>query len=243
MKIAVLISGQYREFEIAVQSWKFIPKGSDVDFYMATWNISYDEIYDGKSTPDENGIQHITIERIEKVINLRDFRILPEVEGNTITRYTSLIKNSLQMLINSNIKYDVVMIMRPDLWVGSSLNNSLILLLQNKMINNILYGASLHYGYMNMPEVRDCFWLGNQITMLKFLNLPTPSNYEFGTEKILGQFYIDNNLKSNLIPDVNACYIVRSNCRNIENLTTEIVDRKAIEWWNIKHPENSKRIS
>lgn len=244
MKIAVLISGQYREFAIAVKSWNFIPKGATVDFYLSTWNISYDDSYyrsdDEISIPVEGTIENVTIGEIKEIITLSDFRILPEIYGNTVARYIHLIKNSIQMLVNSNTKYDHVMLIRPDLWIDNILNISIAELLQaDEIDNDVVYGSGLVQGYMDMPEVRDCFWISNQATMIKFLNLP--NLYEkFGTEKLLGQFYIDNNLKSILIPNNSAVRVVRSNCRNIENLTTEIVSRKACEWWNIKHPENAK---
>jgi hypothetical protein len=39
MKIAVIVYGMYREFDIAVKSWKFIGD-SDFDFYFSTWSKS-----------------------------------------------------------------------------------------------------------------------------------------------------------------------------------------------------------
>ena len=39
MKIAVIVYGMYREFDIAVKSWNFIDD-SDFDFYFSTWSKS-----------------------------------------------------------------------------------------------------------------------------------------------------------------------------------------------------------
>ena len=39
MKTAVLVSGMYREFDIAVKSWNFL-KDIDCDIYFSTWEKS-----------------------------------------------------------------------------------------------------------------------------------------------------------------------------------------------------------
>ena len=39
-KIAILIAGEYREFETAFKSWKF-QDHFNVDYYIATWETSY----------------------------------------------------------------------------------------------------------------------------------------------------------------------------------------------------------
>jgi hypothetical protein len=38
MEVAVMVYGQYRDFEIAVKSWNFLDSG--YDFYFSTWNNS-----------------------------------------------------------------------------------------------------------------------------------------------------------------------------------------------------------
>ena len=37
--VAIIVYGEYREFEIAQKSWDFL-KTMDSDFYFSTWDIS-----------------------------------------------------------------------------------------------------------------------------------------------------------------------------------------------------------
>ena len=62
-KMAVLINGEFREFEIAVQSWKFMNE-IDCDFYISTWSKCVQK----HKKLGINIEEEITEERIRKIL-------------------------------------------------------------------------------------------------------------------------------------------------------------------------------
>ena len=238
-KVAVLICGQYREFDIAIKSWKFMPGDMQFDLYMSTWDTSYDEAYDTFNTPT-SPIEVITAERIQKTTGFKNFKIFTEIKGDTVTRYLFLIKSCINMMKDSGIEYDYVIVIRPDLWVHEYMD--IISLFDNPINDDVIYGTSiLQHDSVDNPLAMDCIWIGNQKTIIKYLDIPE-RNYNRGMEHVLGEFYVNQRFDIRLIPAIRdgwSLCIVRSNCRDLTEFTFETLDKKAIEWWNTKHPEHT----
>jgi hypothetical protein len=125
MKIAVLISGEYRTFDVAVKSMSFLHQ-PNVDVYFSTWDRS-------KQKNDILGIaldEEVTYFRIAKALGdkkLTDFCIddhtyLADKLYNTKMIYKW--HRGLEMIQRSGIEYDLIMITRPDLWFDLNCWNS-----------------------------------------------------------------------------------------------------------------------
>lgn len=113
MRIALLISGEFREFEIAHKFWTFL-QWKDVDIYWSTWktsNIVYTE-------------HHSIVEPINfKLIHSTNPKGVIVESQDDDNRHPAIkmihrIKEGLKLVLES--EYDVVMIIRPDLMIMSS---------------------------------------------------------------------------------------------------------------------------
>lgn len=117
-RIAVVISGEYRTFDMAVKTMPFL-QADNVDIYFSTWNMSVQVNVD----LDVNITEHITVEKIERAIapkKLTGCNIQPRSKYDFAKcRYnTQMIdrwKWGLTLVKNSKVEYDVIMLMRPDL--------------------------------------------------------------------------------------------------------------------------------
>jgi hypothetical protein len=115
MKIAVLISGEYRKFGICRKNMSFLDD-SRVDIYFSTWDKT---IY---SLPKINfhKEEDVTLERVkhdlgkDAVIEIEPHDLFQEIRYNSkmIHRW----KRGFELIKNSGIKYDYVLITRPDLY-------------------------------------------------------------------------------------------------------------------------------
>lgn len=117
MKIAVLVYGQYRDFDISVTTWDFI-NHLDCDFYFSTWNKSSQtsEKLNLTSSFDVNE------DMIRKFISNSQISILDESiildTGIALEENTRKIiyhwKNGLKMIRESNVDYDMIFLLRFD---------------------------------------------------------------------------------------------------------------------------------
>jgi len=76
MKTAVLVSGMYREFDIAVKSWKFL-NDLDCDVYFSTWKKSVQsstvlDIHIDEDVTEDMILKHIPNAKI-KIYDVNDY--------------------------------------------------------------------------------------------------------------------------------------------------------------------------
>jgi hypothetical protein len=114
MKIAVLISGEYRTFPECVQSMSFLSDPA-VDLYFSTWDISTFQyklfnIYNATTITEEDIRKYLK----EKPVCI-DIASLPNME-TTIHRMINRWVAGLDMINKSGIAYDYIYIIRPDLY-------------------------------------------------------------------------------------------------------------------------------
>jgi hypothetical protein len=118
-KIAVLITGEYRTFDIAAKTMRFL-QDEKVDVYVSTWNKSFQVN------------KHLGID-IEESVDLKRVQaaIHPKklfghcIEANLHYRlghykYNEPMmhrwKKGLRLILNSGVEYDAIMVVRPDLY-------------------------------------------------------------------------------------------------------------------------------
>lgn len=173
MKVAVLVYGEYREFDSVVDSWKIF-NDLDCDFYFSIWNTS-------KQNNNSLGIKRefdVTPEMILKhypnaIVDIKNPNDIIEYKpswGNTQRIYFHW-KNCVKLLDSSSEKYDFILIIRPDVYyVVEDLDNEF----PNKIINKLHNTNSLfvHGGYNEEAKMfypADHFILGPYDVIKKLL--------------------------------------------------------------------------
>lgn len=119
MKIAVLIFGEYRSFESVVNTWNCRFWEDDVDFYMSTWDYSYEPVERFRyilDFKDERWANESFIKDKLPGVNLKihgaDTDVyLKEHDTNKMIFHWKTLYNMVQ---ESNIEYDCIFMVRPD---------------------------------------------------------------------------------------------------------------------------------
>jgi hypothetical protein len=234
MKIAVIVYGQVRLFDITVKSWDF-KNHYDCDFYFSTWDktemesgnlgIKYEEFV------DENVIRkHIPDAKIH-ILKESDFfdSTYPANIPYTKTMKTVFhMKNALRMIRESGIHYDMIILMRPDQYLTFYTSFTV---LENFCEKNKIYGLSKLY-LMGPPDpfVIDTFFCGG-FDEISHLVRTLPNTLE-GMHKELGVHILNTNLE---LVDCNTLLnntSVRPNCRDLKDdeINHNNIAQKMIEW-------------
>jgi len=225
-KYAILVHSELRQFELAQKSWTF-KNIVDCDFYFSTWKTSHQ--YNKKLNIDL--LENITKETIQKYIPnanvyLTDESIFSDVdelrnkELNIKLKYHW--KKCLELIKNSNIKYDNVILMRPDLWIEC---DNWIDFFNNESDNKLFAHCEISNDDGH-PFIHDMFLMGS------FQNIEKVINYFDETKPLthrnLASSILDNNLtveKKNIYPQ-----IVRPNVRKLDTINSKIVNECYNEW-------------
>jgi hypothetical protein len=168
MKIAIMVYGQYRDFEIAVKSWNFLDSG--YDFYFSTWNNS--KQYNKKLNIDREF--EVNEDMIRKHVPNSTISILDELKyvENTIdgeNRPNKMIyhwRNCLKLIEDSGKKYDRILIIRIDSYFDFNISLNEII---NKSKNKLLYLYSDLIIENGKIWAQDLFFMGNQDLISDFI--------------------------------------------------------------------------
>lgn len=221
MKLAVFVYGMYREFDIAVKSWKFLQE-IDNDVYFSTWNTSI----------QKNKRLHITID--EEVSRDRILKHIPtatiNIESDTLplSNPQKLVyhwKQCLRMMKESGKQYDLIMLTRPD---------SFKVIQDSKSIYkwnapNVLYGLEKIADSTTGPFIQDIFFVGNTQTV-SYLVDTIPSDIK-SIHNGLASHILSLGYEVEEVKGVNMA-TVRANTRSLKDkeLTLSTVFAKTIEW-------------
>jgi hypothetical protein len=115
MKIAILISGEYRTFPICRKTMPFLDD-ERADVYVSTWDKSI--VKNVQLNLDINNT--ITEDGVRKDLNRSATILIEPVECFVEKRYNSKMihrwKTGFKMIVDSEIEYDYVLVTRPDLF-------------------------------------------------------------------------------------------------------------------------------
>lgn len=149
-KIAVLISGEYRKFDVTRKTMSFLDQ-PNVDVYFSTWDRTTYSLPSVGLQIEET----VTKEKILKVlgkhgtIRIDSHDLLPKKKYNVkmIHRWLA----GFKLIENSGIKYDYVVILRPDMFFSKNPVPELVNL--DKFNNGIgfSWATSMHIGLL--PDV------------------------------------------------------------------------------------------
>lgn len=246
MKIGIIVYGPLRQFDIASKTWGLF-KNLNSDFYFSTWetseqyhldyNINLIEKFDG--TYIKNYIPN-------SVIKIHDeSKFVTCVEGKYNINIDKMIfhwKSGLEMIKNSKKLYDILILLRPDLYIDYHLPDESLF---NYNKPRTIYGMSnIKITSINQNNgeydyfVNDVFLMGNYEVMS---NLITNSNNNFGSsihtnlaKKILElRYFVD------LIPTMKVVPI-RPISRRYNDLGVIDVDYYSVEKDHIDYNKNYK---
>lgn len=241
MRIALLISGEFREFAIAHKFWPFL-QWEGLDIYFSVWSTSH--IY----YPDK----HFEVEPVNyRMMNLLKPKALivehqPKGELHNNLKMIHRLKQGFDAILNSGIDYDVVITVRPDFFSYSK---------------DEYYREQVKQAYERQICLIDGFRpeaSGDSLIIYpikyvkvfqeydftsKFTRLPN-GVYNGDIHKIFGEFFTG---KAEEMPGMSRTIgIVRVTARELHPLHQKSfrrVDNKAEEWWNKRNgPGYIKRI-
>lgn len=179
-RTAVLISGEYRKFDITRKSMQFLDS-TDVDVYVSTWN---------KTTLVNDDLQINYSRSIDKSTVMADLQRPATVLIEDISAVTSDLYNApmvhrwirgFELIQNSNIQYDYVMILRPDIYF--SRNTRL------RQLTDVVHNYRDSVGFCWAQNVHQTGRLSDVIFLSSYTNIETllghltVDAWENGTEK------------------------------------------------------------
>lgn len=230
MKIAVLISGEYREFDIVHKTWPFL-KWQDVDIYVSTWNITTET----NTRLDINIVESVDLARFQKHVSVRAASIDSPKDISHNNKMLDRWKTGLELINNSGVHYDVIIIIRPDLYLDFNDND-----FRNFISNLDVRSIYTHTGRVKIVNyIQDQLIIANGQTMLKLLDLDYEKcGWNTNIHWFLAMEFkrIVGNIENIPLENFTIC---RSNCRNLE-LNFNIVYKKAREWYEAKHDHEIK---
>ena len=228
MKVAVLVYGMLREFDIAVKTWHF-KDNPNFDFYFSTWDQSY-------QINENLGIdirEEITEDAITKHIPNAKVSIVSESDykfpGDIVYQNDKLIfhqKKGLNMIKNSGIDYDILILTRSDNYHKFYFGPERFFEMNKK---DRIYGQTAIY-ISNLEEffLQDYFFVGDFNVMSEIIEAypnSLPSNiHNFLAHQIIRLGYFVEDIKG-----FDVC-LARPNLRGVDNITRDIVAEKFKEW-------------
>lgn len=218
-KIAVIVYGVYVEFCNAVKSWTFLNEVNS-DVYFSTWNKS--EKYSMKL--NYHSSYDVTPEMIENCLPYAQYQIHDEKNYNfklKIEKIKFHWKNCLEMIENSNKKYDIIMIMRPENYMGK-IDGRKFLEFNKK---DRIYGLEkIKIKENNELFVQDIFFVGD-FDVMKDLLLSFPDDEDRPHENF-AKHVLSKNLDIENIE--NFCVMtLRPNCSELKE-----EDKNYENFWN-----------
>jgi hypothetical protein len=246
MKIAVLITGEYREFPNAHKLWSFL-KWSEVDTYFVTWDKT-SVVYMDRNNPVVR--ESVTDRDIFNFISPKKHKILDSsYQHNFATNSGSMLylwQQGLELLESSNENYDFVILIRPDLGIQFH-DNILKDFFERKiqssdrviyLINSVPLENPQIFGIVE--AVPDMMIVGtpNALLKIKHMNIDkfyVSKNSELiDVHKFLAKEYIKFYDCAYNLPIEDWC-IVRSNSRLSASKTFEDYKEDSRIWWETYH--------
>jgi hypothetical protein len=228
MRLAILVCGEYREFETAHRSWDFLTK-TDNDVFFSTWN---------KSVQENKGLgicieEDVTEDKIKSFLpnsftSIIDVDIADTLPNNTHRMHYHW-KNAFKLLEESGNECSHIILTRPDIFYHNHREDYTDY--DNKIKSDRLYGGErITLVGNNLFGVDDTFFLGTYELMSKFITgLPIETEMHHG----LADYIIKNGWFIEQLHMGTA--IVRGNCRSMINLNINEVSQKRHEWFEAFH--------
>lgn len=237
MKVAILVFGQYGEFDTAVNFWDFKDR-TDCDFYFSTWNRTskFHEEYNSDFNREvsipmitnyiPNAVVHLGDETYynQARYGIKDYDIGPTQEKIIYHWKTCL--NAVKM---SGKQYDHILLIRPDMIYKFKFPFDDFF---NFNENNKIYNHT--WGIVNGekgPYVNDTFFFGNFETMSRMIELFDDISTEKGNHWDTASHILSLGITVQHIDGIDA-FLLRPNVRLLkdEEKTLENCIKSFDEW-------------
>lgn len=233
MKTAVLVSGMCRQFDIAVKSWKFL-QDLDCDVYFSTWkkSVQYSKalnIHIEEYITEDMILEHIPNAKV-KIYDVNDFDFSADIEYHN-NKHLFLMKSSLNMIKESGVEYDLLIMTRPDNYCFYDYSADSYPKLIKK---DVIFGMTPIYitGKPSSKEyfLVEYFMVGHFETLFNTIDsLPTTMlgniHSEFAKVILKLDYYVVQ------LPEFDL-KLIRPNVRDlkVEDISNESVQQKFMEW-------------
>ena len=230
-KLAVLVGGEFREFESAHLSWPFL--SLDHDFFISTWD----------TTTEKNPKLNIDLcEEVSSTIILKHcpnahINIEPaimDVDNSKKQRHHW--KKLFEMSDNTEIEYETVILTRPDIRIieKKSLND---------FISNIndfsVYVMGLGITLMPPPAfiyVNDNILIGKyKLVKDAILSLPDFDISKYNVHYHMAKHFVNTDVHIESLYDVIDAFVMRSSHRGKLHLPIDEQKIIAQHWWDTLH--------
>ena len=228
-KLAVLVSGEFREFENAHKSWSFLD--IEHDFFISTWDTSIEQ--NPKLGIDIK--EEVTSDRILKHIPYANINIEPDIMNvNNSIKQRYHWRKAFEMAEKTGIEYDIVIVIRPDLKIVEHQNfKSFIININNSFIYAIS-GINIHppptFLYVN-----DALLLGKyEVVKNAILSMPEFDISQHFIHYHIAKHFINNDIYVESLYHILSALVMRSTHR--DKLHLPIIDQFKIEteWFVLK---------
>lgn len=241
MRIALLISGEFREFEIAHKFWPFL-NWEGIDIYFSVWYKSTIYYSDGSFITEP--VNFRVMNSLNPKAIIADHQ--PVIEIHNALKMIHRLKRGFSHILNSGIEYDLVITVRPD-FVSYAKDEYYIKQVERAYREQIcMIDGFNHVGKTSGDSI-----IVYPIKYVKdFVNFTfedlftkSPSGYYFGDiHKIFGTYFSD---KADEMPGMsNTISIARVNARELspaQQRSFRMIDLKSEEWWNKRHGHSYMR--
>jgi hypothetical protein len=241
MKYAVLVCGEYREFDICVKSWDFLEK-LDCDVYFSTWNKSIQiceglNIHLDEDITEEKILNHLPNATVS-ILNETDY--FPKMEKYDADQNSLKMgfhwKNALKLVREGGKEYDMIMIMRSDCYQTNPITN--IDYFNNLKTDDRIYGQQfMNITGKDMYFVVDIFFIGGFKIMSEMIDKldSTPEIRSVNIHTKLGRLFVSMGLFVDRIFNFDFV-VVRPNVRNLipSSLNVMMILQKLRDWDNKK---------
>lgn len=219
MKTAVLIYGEFREFEIAHKSWGFL-EHFPYDIYVSTWNVSkFDsdilDIHFEEEVTENMILKYFP----EAVVNISPVPELPKNNGNKLIMHW---KRLLEIVNSSGIIYDKIILTRTDIYLKYDYN---LLELPGKF-----YGfGGVHQQYDGRISVMDIFFYGDVNVILPMIDGLTYMDDDTCVviHQHLAEYIIDNKIYMDSLPSCDN-FIYRYLRRFVSDFNLSLLEERAL---------------
>jgi len=233
MKTAVLVSGMCRQFDIAVKSWKFL-NDLDCDVYFSTWKKSVQSskvlnVHIEEDITEDTILEHIPSAKI-KIYDVNDYDFSGDRAFHN-EKHLFLMKSSLNMIKESGIEYDMLIMTRPD---NYSFYNYTPDFYHSLIKEGVIYGLTPIYitGRPSTQEyyLVEYYFMGHFETLFNVIDsLPTKMSgnihTEFAREILKLDYYVVQ------LPDFDL-KLIRPNVRDLKSseINSFSVFNKFMDW-------------
>jgi hypothetical protein len=212
MKTALLITGEYRTFDIAIKTWDHL-RGIPVDVYFATW--------EGPTRHQiEQALTHLPLATVQEIRIEKAAVAMPGRYGPAKMIYLW----KIAAMMSCPVQYDAMILTRPDIMCAGVLPDL-----------QAIDSSSLYVLGADQQRMSDQLFVGSQVVITALSQVPYPANY---TEI---HSYLADQLKAVskvCLRELNPYAVVRENVDPSQELTFAYVRACAKQWWEATHGQS-----